>query len=285
MAPKTILITGCSAGGIGDALAQEFHRKGLRVFATARNLSKIEHLKIMGLDTIPLDVTDDNSINQAVKSVKEATGGTLDFLFHNSGAGYNMPLLDTEIEVAKKLFNLNVFAVIAVTQSFAPLLIAAKGTILTVGSVAGKGPLAWQGYYNASKAAVNLLTDQLRIELKPFGVNSINVVTGGVKSKFFDNLPPTTLPDGSLYAPWKKELETAMRGKDLIDSSMPVEKYAEQVVKNALKRKPNVYQWVGSSTLTIWLLSTFFWHTIWDLLIPISFKFPDWTKGSKVNTK
>jgi 1-acylglycerone phosphate reductase len=87
MAPKTVLITGCSEGGIGDALAQVFHRKGLRVFATARNLSKIEHLKKMGLETLPLDVTDAASIKAVVESIKSITGGTLDILVNNSGAG------------------------------------------------------------------------------------------------------------------------------------------------------------------------------------------------------
>jgi 1-acylglycerone phosphate reductase len=84
---KTVLITGCSAGGIGDALAKAFHKKGLRVFATARNLAKVEQLKALGLEVIQLDVVDDESIRQAVEKVKAATGGTLDFLVNNSGGG------------------------------------------------------------------------------------------------------------------------------------------------------------------------------------------------------
>jgi len=87
MVPKSVLITGSSEGGIGDALAKEFHRRGHRVFATARNLAKVQHLKEMGLEILLLDVTDDDSIKQAVESVKAATGGTLDILVNNSGAG------------------------------------------------------------------------------------------------------------------------------------------------------------------------------------------------------
>ena len=64
MAIKSILITGCSEGGIGDALAKEFHHKGLRDFATARNLAKVDHLKRLGLETLPLDVVDVASIKQ-----------------------------------------------------------------------------------------------------------------------------------------------------------------------------------------------------------------------------
>jgi 1-acylglycerone phosphate reductase len=87
MEQKSVLITGTSEGGIGDALARNFHQKGLRVFATARNLAKVQHLKELGLEILLLDVTDDASIKQAVDSVKAATGGTLDILVNNSGRG------------------------------------------------------------------------------------------------------------------------------------------------------------------------------------------------------
>jgi len=84
---KSVLITGCSAGGIGDALAQEFHRQGLQVFATARNLEKISHLKDLGLDVLQLDVLSPTSIENAAREVAEKTGGKLDFLVNNAGMG------------------------------------------------------------------------------------------------------------------------------------------------------------------------------------------------------
>jgi len=86
-AKKTLLITGCSLGGIGDALAQAFHRKGFQVFATARDLSKVQHLKEMGLTVLPLDVVDLLSIKSALESIKKATSGTLDILVNNAGIG------------------------------------------------------------------------------------------------------------------------------------------------------------------------------------------------------
>lgn len=84
---KSVLITGCSVGGIGDALAQSFHRRGLRVFATARNLSKIQHLKDMGMEAVELDVTDTGSLKKAVDHVSALTGGTLNILVNNAGGG------------------------------------------------------------------------------------------------------------------------------------------------------------------------------------------------------
>ena len=87
MVQKTVLITGCNEGGIGDALANTFHEKGFRVFTSARNTAKVQHLKEMSLDIVQLDVTDEMSIKQAVSTVKAATSGFMDFLVNNSGAG------------------------------------------------------------------------------------------------------------------------------------------------------------------------------------------------------
>ena len=84
---RSVLITGCSQGGIGDALAQRFHEQGLLVFASARNLAKIEHLKALGIHVIKLDVVDNDSIAGAVREVTAVTGGTLDVLVNNSGGG------------------------------------------------------------------------------------------------------------------------------------------------------------------------------------------------------
>jgi 1-acylglycerone phosphate reductase len=91
MMAQSVLITGAGSG-IGEALAQEFHSKGLRVFATARTLSKVQHLKEKGMETLELDVTSAESIQNAANAIQTATGGMLDFLVNNSGIG-TMPSL------------------------------------------------------------------------------------------------------------------------------------------------------------------------------------------------
>lgn len=162
------------------------------------------------------------------------------------------------------MFDVNVFALVAVTQAFAPLLIASKGTVVNIGSLVGKFPMPWQGYYNASKAAVNLLSDQLRIELSPFNVKVINVVTGSVLTKFLDNLAtPPSLPPNSLYSPAKKEVEDVMVGDRAAKNAVKVEVYAEDVARNALKSSPKKVQWLGGDVFMIWLASAFGWETIW----------------------
>ncbi|KAL4773518.1 hypothetical protein BDW60DRAFT_215885 [Aspergillus nidulans var. acristatus] len=278
MGQKTVLITGCSEGGIGDALAKTFHKKGFRVFASARNTAKVQHLKDMGLEIVQLDVTDETSIKQAVSTVKAATGGYLDFLINNSGNGYSMPLLDSDVSVAKKMFDVNVFAIVTVTQAFAPYLIAAQGTIINIGSVLGKMPMPWQGYYNASKAAVAMLTDQMRIEFSPWKVRAILVTTGAVRTKFLDNLASAPhLPENSLYYPAKDVIEPLMAGTEVEKNAMDVNSYAEVVVNNAIQSSPKKHLWSGGGALITWLASTFGWSTVWDTLLPPIAHLPDIT--------
>lgn len=86
-----------------------------------------------------------------------------------------MPLLDSELDSVRKLFELNVFAVLGTTQAFAPLLVKSKGTVVNVSSLASLSPLPWHGPYCATKAALNQISDTLRQELDPFGVKVIVV--------------------------------------------------------------------------------------------------------------
>lgn len=161
------------------------------------------------------------------------------------------------------MFAVNVFAVVAVTTAFSPLLIAAKGTLINIGSAAGKAPLPWAGYYNASKAAVNVLTDQFRIELAPFDVKVISVISGGVKTHFFQNNHAVTLPTGSLYEPAREDIEKVMSGVEIDAGNMDVELYAAQFVASVSKEKPKKHLWLGSSVWIVWLLSTFGYESIW----------------------
>ena len=91
MAPKAVLITGCSEGGIGDVLAREFRRRGLRVFASARNPEKMQHLANLGIETLVLDVVSKPSIEAAVQKIEAATGGCLDYLINAAGSSLLYP--------------------------------------------------------------------------------------------------------------------------------------------------------------------------------------------------
>ena len=136
--PKYALITGCSEGGIGSALALSFARSGYHVFATARTLSKIQHFKsVENATLLPLDVTSSGSIAACVAAVKDKTEGRgLAVLVNNSGRGYAGPLLDADLEEGKRMFDVNFWGVLAVTQGFADLLVKAKGTVVNISSIA-----------------------------------------------------------------------------------------------------------------------------------------------------
>ncbi|KAI1076273.1 hypothetical protein F5B20DRAFT_572911 [Whalleya microplaca] len=270
-APKrTVLITGCSKGGIGDALAREFHRQGLRVFATARNLEKVRHLQDAGIEVLQLDVVDQDSIRNAVAEVSKLTGGTLDILVNNSGLGYQMPMLDADLDDARKLFEVNVWAVLAMCQAFTPLLAAgttegAPSRILNIGSVCARTNVPWQGIYNSSKAAVCMLNDNLRIELSPLGIEVLHVFTGGIRTNFIENSTGTKLPAGSIYEPVKDIIEADLAGNGSKDQqTMSPDTYAKAVVKNTLSWWPSKTLWIGGGARSAWLGEHFGTATLMD---------------------
>lgn len=151
---KTVLITGCSEGGLGAALALAFQRQGFYVFATVRNPSKAvaawpkDETQDHGtIEVLPLDVTSPGSIQHCVDLVRSRTGGKgqLDILVNNAGMAQMGPLLDISIPQNKKVFDVNVWGMLAVTQAFSDLIVRSQGAILNICSIAGAARVAWQG--------------------------------------------------------------------------------------------------------------------------------------------
>lgn len=133
--PKSVLITGCSSG-IGHALAREFQHHGLRVFATARSASSLTDLASLGIETLSLEVTDAFSINALYTQITSRTAGRgLDYLVNNAGRNYTVPALDVDPQEMRETFEVNLFAPILLIQTFAPLLITARGTVVQIGSL------------------------------------------------------------------------------------------------------------------------------------------------------
>lgn len=234
---KSVLITGCSDGGIGSALAESFQKHGLHVFASARTISKMSNLsKLPHTTLLSLDVTSTSSIAAAFDTVKATTGGKLDYLVNNSGVSYIMDILDTDIKKAKEMFDVNFWGVIAVTQQFAPLVIAAKGTIVNNSSINSPLVVPYMGQYAGSKAAVTKVSETLRLEMVPFGVKVITIITGAIESNIMTNNPEFKLPPGSLYAPVEKVMRTLSRGEDASSKMRSkAAEYAEKVVGDILK--------------------------------------------------
>lgn len=148
---KTVLVTGCSAGGVGAATALALARQGHRVFATARNLAKIppELAELSVVTTIQLDVTSSDSVSAAVKIVGAATAQQgafgLDALVNNAGLGYTIPLLDADFEQARVVYDTNVWGSLRVIQAFSDLVIARKGRLVNVCSISSALHAPWMG--------------------------------------------------------------------------------------------------------------------------------------------
>ncbi|PKX93263.1 putative short chain dehydrogenase/reductase [Aspergillus novofumigatus IBT 16806] len=256
---KSVLITGCSPGGIGNALAREFHRNGLRVFATARDAKNIDDLATLGIETLDLVVDDEESVKACCSEVEKRLGAR-DLIF--LGRNYTVPATEIDLGEARKTFETNFFAVISICQAFLPLLIKAKGTIVMIGSVAGIIPYVFGSVYNASKAALHSFSDTLRVELAPFGVNVTTVITGGVQSRIART--KRTLQPNSLFTPIEDEY--ARRVTHSQDGAMPHAAYARSVVTQVLYgsapwrwlwpwaqgRKSCI--WEGNKSWLIWLL-------------------------------
>lgn len=146
MALKSVLITGCSEGGIGSALALAFQKRNLRVFATARDPSKMVHLsELPNVTLLQLDPTSKSSVEEAAKVVSAKTGGVLDYLINNAGQVMTAPTLDIDIDKAKEMYEINVWGMIRVTQVLSPLVIASRGSIVNISSVSAKLYIPWVG--------------------------------------------------------------------------------------------------------------------------------------------
>lgn len=153
-------------------------------------------------------------------------------------------------------------------QKFAPLLMNAKGTIVQIGSLAGIIPYVFGSVYNSSKAALHSYSNTLRVELKPFDVRVVTIVTGGVKS----NIARThrELPGDSIYLPVQKEYEERLVHSQT--SSIPNEQYAATVVGQVLNR-PSNHVWAGGKSWLVWfvryvVLYITFHCMIWLTLFP-----------------
>lgn len=253
--PRTILITGCSEGGLGDALARALYQQGQHVIATARSLKKIAHLEEMGIDTFILDVLSSESISACVAALADKTGGGLDMLINNSGNGYAMPLVDSDLDTARQLFEVNVWGILAVTQAFLPLLLKSDmgGVVVNNTSINSVLPIPMSGIYNASKAAAAMMTDTLRLELAPFDIKVVDLKTGAVKSNFYENRQggaKPVLPEDSLYNVAKGDVEGILHGAHTKGLKIDTDQWAQQVVKELLKTSPPSQIWKGGNALS-----------------------------------
>lgn len=183
---QVVLVTGCSTG-IGRALANELRARGHRPFATARRLEALSELASAGIETLRLDVTDSASISEAVDTLL-GRAGRIDVLVNNAGVNVFGPILEVPLDQVRNLFETNVLGLIAVTQAVFPHMADRHaGRLINIGSIAGILPTPFTAAYCATKSAVHSISEVLRMEARPFGVDVIEVQPGGVKSSIAES--------------------------------------------------------------------------------------------------
>ena len=184
MAGKTILITGCSTG-IGYACAVGLRKRGWRVFAAARKLDDCARLKAEGFDSPLLDYDDTDTITAALKEVLSQTGGTLDALFNNGAYAIPGAVEDVPTDALRAIFESNFFGWHELTRQVIPVMRAqGHGRIVQCSSVLGFVSAPWRGAYNATKYALEALTDTLRMEMRDTPIDIILIEPGQITSDF-----------------------------------------------------------------------------------------------------
>ncbi|REL35022.1 SDR family oxidoreductase [Thalassotalea euphylliae] len=184
---KSILITGCSSG-IGLHAALTLDARGYQVFAAVRNPEDIAVLKAKGLNAFHLDYTDTDSISSTLAAILAITGGTLDYVFNNGAFGQPGALEDLPTEALKAQFDANVFGWHELTKQVLPIMRAqGHGRIIQCSSVLGFVSMPYRGAYNASKYALEGLTDTLRLELLDTDIKVILIEPGPINTAFRAN--------------------------------------------------------------------------------------------------
>ena len=187
MPTQSILITGCSSG-IGLHAALTLSARGYQVFATARKPQDVAALQDKGLSAYLLDLTSTESITQTLAKVLEQTGGQLDFLFNNGAYGQPGALEDLPTHALKAQFESNVFGWHELTKQVIPVMRQqGHGRIIQCSSVLGFVSMAYRGAYNASKYAIEGLTDTLRLELKSANIAVVLLQPGPINTQFRAN--------------------------------------------------------------------------------------------------
>ena len=188
-ANQTVLITG-GTDGLGKSAALLLAERGYRIFAAGRSVEKRAELdrlaaeKSLPLETLELDVCDDGSVQRAVQAVLQKSGG-IDVLINNAGVGYMAVVEELRLEDLQRQFETNLFGVLRMTQAVLPHMRARRqGRILMMSSVAGLVSPPTYGAYSSSKHALEGLTNALRLEMYPFGVEIILIEPGYIVTNF-----------------------------------------------------------------------------------------------------
>jgi NAD(P)-dependent dehydrogenase (short-subunit alcohol dehydrogenase family) len=277
---KAVLVTGCSSG-IGRATAEHLAKKGWNVYATARRIETIADLRQAGCKLLPLDVTDEASMQTAVKAVEDAEGA-VGVLVNNAGYSQSGATEDVPIDIVRAQFETNVFGLLRMTQLVLPGMRGQGwGKIVNIGSMGGHLVFPGGGIYHASKYSVEALSDALRYEVKGFGINVALIQPGLITTNFGEvavgSMDSAAAPDGP-YAKFNAAVaeatKTVYEKGPLSKFGGPPEKVARTVEKAITSRRPKPRYRVTASARMLMTQRSLMPDRIWDAFLRTQFPRP-----------
>jgi NAD(P)-dependent dehydrogenase (short-subunit alcohol dehydrogenase family) len=255
------IVTGASAG-IGAATARELARRGFHVLAGVRRDQDAEAIRGPGIEPLILDITNPEHIRALALRVQEdPRGRAVRALINNAAVGVNAPVETFPINKLRRLFEVNLFGHIAVTQTLLPTLIRSKGRVVNISSLGGKIAMATYGPYAGAKFALEAVSDSLRREIAPFGAHVVVVEPGAVRTEMIGraiasahDLASTMTPEQSQRYRGLVQAITA-QAAPFIESGLPADAVAKVIAKAVMARKPRTRYTVGREAAFLTLLA------------------------------
>jgi NAD(P)-dependent dehydrogenase (short-subunit alcohol dehydrogenase family) len=224
---KVILVTGASSG-LGKALGEFLQQSGYKVYGTSRRGSQPG----TSFSMLPMDVTKEDSIHRAVQYIIDREG-RIDVLVNNAGVGMGAPLEKVDIADARQLFDTNFFGVLRVCQAVLPHMRKTRdGQIFHISSIGGTVGLPYRGIYCASKAALDMLSETLRMEVKPFHIEVTSIQAGDMATPIKSNWIGNYTGEDDTYGPsFKRVVEAAGQEVDAGTSPEAVARQIEKIIR------------------------------------------------------
>ncbi|HAA12309.1 MAG TPA: short-chain dehydrogenase/reductase [Cytophagales bacterium] len=242
---KVILVTGASSG-FGKFTALELIKKGYTVYGAARRLEQMKELVQQGGFAIKMDVTSEQSVADSIATIIKKEG-RIDALVNNAGYGAYGFIETTNIDQMKRMFEVNVWGAIRVSQHVLPHMRKAQsGSIINISSIVGKVSTAFLGFYAASKHAVEAISDAMRQEVGRFGIN-VSIIEPGAFSTGFDDVVLKELEEvhpGPAYQPIVDSFIPYFR--NMYEKAPTPEPVVKAIVSAIESKKPKTRQAVGS---------------------------------------
>ncbi len=265
---KVILITGASSG-MGKVTAKQLISEGHRVYTVARRLEAMNDLKDLGGYPMQMDVSRQEDIDRVVNEII-AREGRIDVLWNNAGFGLYGSVEDVPLDEARKQMEVNLFGLAAMTQAVTPhMRRASKGLIINTSSVGGKVYFPMGAWYHASKHAVEGLSDCLRLELKPFGIDVVILEPGFIATEFgqvlIDNFGK--LPKDSVYAGMMNAIITQTQKTEAEGNNSQPEVIAEAVSKIISAKRPKTRYRVGKLATPMIVMRSLLSDALFDKVV------------------